>query len=436
MAAADDPATDYANLLEELRSGLARARGEDDALLNAIWRKSTTISSGTVLNLSWDTHRHSLSWVAGFNRASDRQPWAPLDTGPTLSLDNIVIDPRTRSAGLGRALINVLTQSVTRNTRIPQRLWIDMCHFPLFFTIDSFYGWVRTELRDPGTNPGLIYPRYYPNPTPEQKLENKKATLAYTNLLWYTPLEVALARVDAAYPWLRPRLEPILRALNAGLATITTTANYVTVEGLVGVAPLERALGGGREALARAVAAHCRELGYSDPTGATVMALVLSLGLLSNTLAPSGPSAAACAQMILAFLIDHGRVLYRPLVLADGLVSKLCRACNVDSPQELLRATDPWHAPHFEELEPEGRWLWVPIKKPHSGTYDGTRYIAPPANEDAPMFVAALTSERPTKKQRTKLDCLHCGAAVAHVAERANQVAFCDRACSLSYYNS
>jgi hypothetical protein len=372
-------------------------------------------TGGSELVLGFEDQREGLGLSEELNAASDRPPWAPIEAGLALALNIVLFDPRVRRAGLGRLLMNILTQSLTRNGGLPQMLFVDMVHFPMFYTCDSFYGFVRLSLTDQGTPAGLIYPRHWPASNFVQKRENEEAIYAYTNLLWSTPVTMARARGGGGDLMVVDRL-------NVLLGTITVTSAHKVLDGVLAVAPLATALGcpPDGEALAEAVSAHCRGLGYSDPTGEVVMTLVFSGTLLDVLLAEE-------ARAVLAFCLDHCRVMYRPIILTHGLLGRLM----VEDPSDLFAESDPWPRPHFERIR-EDRWLWVPVKKTHSSTHDGKTYLPPPRCETPPLFVESLGAARPAKKQRTTLSCLHCAADLRE--EERTGLAFCHAECSRMYY--
>jgi GNAT superfamily N-acetyltransferase len=377
-------------------------------------------AGGSKLVLGFEDQLEGLGLALELNAASDRPPWAPIDAGLALALIVVLFDPQVRRAGLGRLLMNILTQSLTRNPDLPQMLFVDMVHFPMFYICDTFYGFVRLSLTDQGTPAGLIYPRHWPASNFVQRRENEEAIYAYTNLLWSTPVTIARAR-DAGGGG---GGGPLSDRLNVLLGKITVASPHNVLDGVLAIAPLAAALGcPRREALAAAVSTHCKELGYSDPTGDVVMALVFSDTLLTSRSAKD-------ARAVLAFCLDHCRVMYRPIVLSHGLVKQLVVE---EDPSDLFAESDPWPRPHFERIS-ETRWLWVPVKKPHSCTYDGKTYLPPPRCETPPLFVESLGAERPAKKQRTKLNCLHC--AVNLQEEKRTGLAFCHTECSRMYYCS
>jgi hypothetical protein len=429
-------------LRSELESGTSASVSPAFLTRTHQWLKR--VSKDSWLTLEWEDMDRDLAMVeTERNLASDLPPWAPIDMLPMLAIKVFRLDERVRGSGLGRYALNAFTQSLARNARLPHMLFVDQCHFPLFFTLDSYYGWLRLEDIPPETPAGLIYPRYWPAKTPREVAANSVATYAFTDLLWSTPVRVARARVGATKPWLASELHPLLARLNDTLATLTLTQAHC-IEGLewvLSVAPLAQALAGrhtalvdavtDHSALVDAVTDHCLSLGYSDPTGATVMALAFGPSLLQSDKLPMPE---ACAQLILAYCVDHCRVLYRPIVLGNVLVERLNAALGVDDPSDWFCESDPWHAPHFERLGKD-RWLWVPVKKPHSTTYDGTTYVPPPRCETPPLFVETLAHERPAKQQRTKrVSCLHCSAPILEGTLRGPGVAFCRAECSRLYY--
>jgi hypothetical protein len=106
---------------------------------------------------------------------------------------------------------------------------------------------------------------------------------------------------------------------------------------------------------------------------------------------------------------------------------------GIDDPSALFGDLDPYPRPHFERIS-ETRWLWVPVKKPHSSTYDGQTYLPPPCHETPPLFLETLAHERPAKRQRTKVTCLHCAGALLEGSIKGPGMAFCQAECSRMYY--
>jgi len=375
------------------------------------------------------------------NLASDRPTFAPLVSmgrfaAMCFHLDVIKFDPRVRDAGLGRLVTNGILKGLTRNANVPQLVNITACHFPIFFTVDSYFGFLRTSYIPRGTRAGLIYPRYFPAETAAQEEANKEARYAYTDLVWVTPLCMALARNEAAvahYPRQRQlRLERCTRTFNQYLANLRTDGKVkFSSDGVLIVTGALNGILTGRSELCALVAQHCRALGYDEPLdrdAVSVRALVLS--------AWSFDSVAWDAEemlCILHFLVDHCRVMYRPILLTDGLVQRLLNQAsdgNLSLAGLFASRLDPYHAPHFEPIDKY--WMWVPVKKPHSSTYDGKVYLPPPRYETAPLFIETLADERPAKRQRTKLDCLHC--AKDHLGV-PNHLAFCSPVCAQLYYH-
>jgi hypothetical protein len=126
-------------------------------------------------------------------------------------------------------------------------------------------------------------------------------------------------------------------------------------------------------------------------------------------------------------------VLYRPIVITHTLAMPLCDAYGHRTLNDVFMHTEfmPRPAPFFTRVD--DYWIWVPVKKPHSSSFDGQIYFPLPKQETAPVFVEELSDERPTKRHKPSLDCLHCGAA--HVATGA-KMAFCKVACQRLYYAS
>ncbi len=211
-----------------------------------------------------------------------------------------------------------------------------------------------------------------------------------------------------------------------------TFVNRVILDVLVRSALFPR----GRESVARAVADHCRDMGNDDPVDAQGVVVITSdLALsLERDYGRSGHSGVAAA-IFLSFLVDHSRVLYRPIVMDNDAAAQLCRLMNLRSLHHMLednglRTLLPQPAPYFVHVDTT-HWMWVPVAKPHSSTYDGKTYVPLPLAEPMPMWVEEALGERPTKRARPTLDCLHC--RTKHEAVHG-QMAFCSSACSTAYY--
>lgn len=109
------------------------------------------------------------------NRVWDLPRWAPVHErlyleSKVLIVKSIIVDDAVRHAGLGRQCLNVLQQALTRQTVYPmaQSLVLDLCHFPLFYTADSQYGWlptsdgpVRTYPPLRHVPPAMVFQRYW-----------------------------------------------------------------------------------------------------------------------------------------------------------------------------------------------------------------------------------------------------------------------------------
>jgi len=418
---------DHERVLAQLQHALEMGTSATvtKGFLSSIYQRMKQVSGGqTWLVLAWhDNEEQDLGIVEEErNLASALPPWSPIDAGPMLTLEAIRLDARVRSAGLGRTLLNALTQGLTRNPRLPHMVCVEKCHFPLFYVLDGYYGWLRLADVPADTPAELVYPRFFPSKTGEEVRANAVAFYAFTDLLWSTPLRVAEARVGATIPWIAPDLHPLLSRLNDALASITQTSAHVLdgLEWVLSLAPIAQALGAGYASVAEAVTDHCLALGYSDPTGATVMALSFGPSLLGRD--EKVPLPLECAQLIVSYCIDHCRVLYRPIVFGCELVERL-------GLEEWWEKTSPWHRPHLSRIGK--RWLWVPVKKPRSTTYDGKTYIPPPTCETPPLFVEEAEEQRPTKRARPNpvVSCLHCAAPV-----RLRGVALCPGQCAQLYY--
>jgi hypothetical protein len=91
----------------------------------------------------------------------------------------------------------------------------------------------------------------------------------------------------------------------------------------------------------------------------------------------------------------------------------------------------PRPAPQFTRVD--DYWIWIPVKKPHSSSFDGQTHNYLPQEEGSPMFVEELSAERSGKRYKPSIDCLHCGRQ--HIAAEA-KIALCTPACKCSYYST
>lgn len=374
--------------------------------------------------------------MATLNELSGLPSWAP---GPRVSefifqLNNFAFKPALQGRGYGRRVVNIIEQGLTRNTDGAQVALIFSCYLPTFLTIDSHYGWLRTDPNIPRETPAdLIYPRFLGAATREQVDANQTAIYAFTDLMWLTPLRWLDARLKAF------RGEEVAAGLRSGFASLNwrlawSTATLRELDGNtehaapLALAPLRYAMPVGRDVLARTIAGHCRALGNSDDSGG-VNAVLLAPPLVELT-----PSQTDLA-ITLAYLIDHARVLYRPIIFTHAVGELLCAALGAGSRGHLnalpahVRAILPQPTPYFSDVDGT-HWLWVPVKKPRS--WDGARFVPLPAAETAPLVVEETLTERPAKRFRAAaVQCLHCGAAdpvcVPHLA-------LCADGCAYAYY--
>jgi hypothetical protein len=364
-------------------------------------------------------HR-SVTTSAELNAASERDPWTPFTFDEPLpkaiGIEYSWLPDALRQHGLGRHILNVLQQAATENDAVPQYLRRLECHFPAFYTVDSHYNWARTKLIAKGTPAGRIFPRYLlTDGDPAKEAVNEEADQKYTDLEWLTPLEQGRARVrHLSFPH---SVETALQELNYVLAhPVALAAQHPGVR----IMPIRHALLATNDsALAVAVAGHCQKLGNCDTAGEP-LALRVNDVLFMHW------------EVFLAFLIDHCRVMYRPIVLRKHTVDALCAAAKRDSLDAVIAssAVMPRPRPYFTPIDSE-HWLWVPVKKPHSSSYDGRTYYPLPENESEPAMVAELlpdASERPSKRART-FQCMHCGQS-----QRALAGGFCDSVCRVDYY--
>jgi hypothetical protein len=368
-------------------------------------------------------------------------------------LNEIVFDAEVRDRGHGRRFINIVQQTLTRDTKQVQYIEINVCHFPIFYMIDSHYGWARSAngMRVPipaDTPAGLIYPRFYPvseiyKKRMPQLMKNEEAIYKYVSLEWATPLKWALARtmelnarppVDDLLAQNTPAFFKELNALLGGAAIVIRLPVITEKEGgmpkvmitkknLHGYVPMR---------LVESVEQHCRDLGNSDPS---VYALYLGRDSLVV-----GPTEKRFILLLLAYLVDHCRVLYRPIVISEELRKRLCDLYEVATLQDLFTDTKlmPQPAPYFSfakaiHEEDEECWIWVPVKKPHSSTYDGETFLPLPARELAPPWFAAAAGH---PSRSTTQACQVCDARTPVAHSRTPMVMTCSTACRAAYYRT
>jgi hypothetical protein len=366
-----------------------------------------------------------------FNLPSDREPWAPVARavpGHVLELHMFHLEAAVRGYGIGRYVINVLEQALTRNPNLPQWLWIATCYYPTFQTIDTHYGWLRTSLVPQGTPAALIYPKHLSPTTGAQYQENKQAIWKYTHLQWTTPVEWGVARASQWFT-ARPDVDAwrhVFMDLNEKLARVKPTEpehhlvvfppSLIRLLGLTGInvptAPLSMTLPRTPDTdtdtrVARALSAHCFALGNSDDghTGATH---VPALFLRPDCFVPADGLSPVVWELVLGFLIDHCRVMYRPLGLSHTLVQRLVALYHVEAAEMDLNVvlarmvTLPRPRPVFTQLN-RHMWLWVPVKKPTSSSHDGHRYSPPPAREEPPLVIQEMEEEE-SRPKRIRLE--------------------------------
>jgi hypothetical protein len=356
------------------------------------------------------------------NFNSERPTWAPyiVDGERFLALHVLALDETIQKKGVGRRICNIMMQSLTRCTG-PQYLVVLSCHLPMFFTLDSFHGMVRTKNIHKGAEAMTIYPRHLNTKDLGELQENQRAFRRYTDLLWSTPETWAIARIET-FGTSRELNAAAIRSVRA-----LCKGDRFGGDGGVRVVALSQCpFPVGREALRTAVAAHCLALGNPDAAGDPCALVVEDRFATGETFE---------CDCRFAFLVDHSRVFFRPIIMTAAVATKLCALMNLGSLTDICK-DGPWTpllpvpAPAFTLID-DTHWLWIPVRKPHSSNQDGSYYFPLPHAETVPFSLISIVDERPTKRARPSLDCLHC--AMPHVG-KDGQLAFCSQACSSDYY--
>jgi hypothetical protein len=143
------------------------------------------------------------------------------------------------------------------------------------------------------------------------------------------------------------------------------------------------------------------------------------------------PHALLFIRLILAYVIDYCRVVYRPVILSGEFVKWLARELQLDDLNYPLGESQfmPEPSPYFAYLEDSQCWLWVPQKKPHSTTWHGDTLIPLPLLESPPLFEEE--EERMTKKPRLyETRCLQC---LVMLGQRKEGNVFCSHKCRSVY---
>lgn len=217
---------------------------------------------------------------------------------------------------------------------------------------------------------------------------------------------------------------------------------------IIGLAELSECLSmPARQGLAERITKHCLLLGNDDNNQDSPLAMVLTDRSFSPHLMT--PTYKSFFFLLLAYLIDHGRVLYRPLVLSHYLVLRLCLLMHVPSLQDLFvqyKEVMPRPAPYFMPLGQH--WIWVPVKKPHCCPYEGRPYIPLPERE-APLYpedefddesgpgVAQEREHRDKRPRKSVFDalaCHMCGQVKEEGHLRGHLIPLCGQECLHMYY--
>ena len=420
------------------------------------------------------------------NIESDRPGWAPhAHTGETVfNIGLIDFDKRVQNAGLGRYVVNMVQQALTQYVDGPQGIVLEACYFPSFYTTDSHYGWLQVHYQPyPTAVPRDKYPRFLHARTSEQVEENDKAFLAHYNLEWATPLAWADARIRHAIDFghdvylMGGLLESITRDLvvrdlpsfqapmvrfeyNLVVQVDVSRRKWFVPPSVVrmvighdphhaqhwamerlslSLAPVADVLPRLHHHLAEAVTEHCAMLGCGD-------AVVPALYLWETSFVPAQGHGLADSRLfiklVLAFLLDHCRVMFRPIVLSHALAERFRALFGDVWPRDPDMMPRPGAA--FARIG-NGHWLWVPVKRPHSTNYAGTTRLPLPLMETLPVFAVHDTEdERPAKRARTDpgslkaaLPCVACARDMALDPQTlllSRVVPLCTPACVRAYY--
>lgn len=433
-----------------------------------------------------------------YNAFSQRPKWGPSaavrfpsehNTVDVLFFHRLRVDIALQNQGLGRAILNRILQGLTMQTsRTYQMLDVCMVHMPMFRLLDTFYGFLIRHRAITGfikrtRNPVLpaeLFPQKWLTKRADkaQLQRDEKANKEFllyedVDMIWHTPFIWALFRtrhslsllpmpglvLDDTYP-----LNDFFWELNKALGAFyyqpgAFAARIQTFEApfalsafsLVG-APVSKLLADYPRAVAH-LSKHCIRLGNLDGDASpTVQGLFLFDGCMRPLAgAPPAQVRRSCA-LILAFLIDHCRVMHRPIVVSRATAAILTGLFEVDTLSAIF-ASDAKHlgcemptpAPRFFIL-PNGLHIWVPIRKPESTNLNGTvRYPVKPVEPVALDLEQALESDerlqeddagRAAKKQKTTTtttSCLHCDSRTA-TRLSTTSVPFCNVSCHNDYY--
>jgi hypothetical protein len=305
--------------------------------------------------------------------------WAPspLDARAVgegyLALNELVVRDEFRNAGVARLLLATMEQALCLNPHGFQTLQAVRVHLPLFYVADSRYHWVAIGFAPNDATPAERFPRHFisgwDDPDADRKRrENNVAIYADTDLGWATPLQ-----------WHRRRVEVAGNDEN-----IVSDALVTFLAGQDGEATFNHDLS-------------LRRVGDSGQRY-----LLTELGNLDE----GGPLEVHVEEggsdMLAAFLVDHARVMARPIVWHGS---------RAPQPPSGERFAAHWR-------QDKDVWRWMPQRKPHETTYEGTTIIPLPAQEMG----------RPTH-------CLDCNTRGVEwlLRDRLGHI-FCSDSCYIKYY--
>jgi hypothetical protein len=339
---------------------------------------------------------------------------------------------RFRGTGLGRAVINMLQQTIALSSRLPQILVARKCYFPTFYVTDSHYHWTtRSKVAiPPKTPPNLIYPRWLD--LNQHAPGNKEAIYRYVDLVWHPPAHVHVQRCDRAglddsnlaITWAHNMREFMYRPFGE-TKWITRYGVCIALRRMSEVLPSEV----GR------IGQACLLLGNDDTgkdTPNDVAVIHLGQYIENGTQTNLALAKPLVALLMLCYLVDMARVLYRPIVISRPAIDQFLALNDAGKLADFLAASPlvPRPVPYFITMGEV--YVHVPRKKPHStSSYDGVDHIPLPELEP-PLAFEQLT-EPPSKRIRTS-SCVACGMQTATMTDRLHY--YCDAKCQRDYYDA
>jgi hypothetical protein len=420
--------------------------------------------------------------------------WSPLSLPSfsgaiTLNINLITTTQRSyRGWGLGRAAFNALERAMADNMEDDGsygRLKATVVFMPTFLTVDSHFGWhvfvPPKLLREPPpaveravANPSLLFPLHL-NPRPDEVKENATATLSYVDLCWAAPWVWHQARCEEAERRGLIFLDVCRWLIDEWLTTVlvhqhqtTTTHGDNPLASVVygdddednEVAPVDYTTMPGREDLAFTVVmppSHsegarlpmhlrnpivkaCRRLGNIDVSQGADSIAVMVMRMHGPPMIFS-PQLVWVVRLMITYLVDYGRTVYRPLVIDEAIVASLKLTLDAQTFGEALYK----NVGENEDLlprRPRPYWagspslaLWVPVAKPRSYDSDTREVLTIPMDEPRLVFLlSSTTTSNPPPGKKPRLDEFSCHACHSPKAEWSDGVhVFCGTECQSNY---